>query len=66
LVGFAMAALIAWKLTVIVHADYSAPNVYLQFKNHTSFGMDVAAKYDFAGNRASLNLNASDIFNSRN
>jgi outer membrane receptor protein involved in Fe transport len=53
------------RLTFQVHADYSAPNVYLQFKNHASFGMDAAAKYDFAGNRASLNLNAPDIFNSR-
>jgi len=27
--------------------------------------MDAAAKYDFAGNRASLSFNANDIFNSR-
>jgi len=27
--------------------------------------MDAAAKCDFAGNRASLSLNATDIFNSR-
>jgi hypothetical protein len=27
--------------------------------------MDAAAKYDFAGNRASLSFNATDIFNSR-
>jgi hypothetical protein len=53
------------RLSLQVHADYSAPNVYLQFKNRASFGMDAAAKYDFAGNRASLNLNAPDIFNSR-
>jgi outer membrane receptor protein involved in Fe transport len=53
------------RLSFQVHADYSAPNVYLQFKNRASFGMDAAAKYDFAGNRASLSLNATDIFNSR-
>jgi len=27
--------------------------------------MDTAAKYDFAGNRASLSFNANDIFNTR-
>jgi hypothetical protein len=53
------------RLSFQVHADYSAPNLYLQFKNRASFGMDAAAKYDFAGNRASLSLNATDIFNSR-
>ena len=53
------------RLTFQIHADYSAPNVYLQFQNRASFGMDAAAKYDFAGNRASLSLNAPDIFNSR-
>jgi ferric enterobactin receptor len=53
------------RLSFQVHADYSAPNVFLQFKNRASFGMDAAAKYDFAGNRASLSLNATDIFNSR-
>lgn len=53
------------RLSLQVHADYSAPNLYLQFQNRASFGMDAAAKYDFAGNRASLSLNATDIFNSR-
>ncbi len=53
------------RLSIQVHADYSAPNLYLQFKNRASFGMDAAAKYDFAKNRASLALNATDIFNSR-
>ncbi len=53
------------RLSFQVHADYSAPNLYLQFKNRASFGMDAAAKYVFAGNRASLSLNANDIFNSR-
>src|SRR6202012_349362 len=53
------------RLSVQIHADYSAPNVYLQFKNRASFGMDAAAKYDFAGNRASLSFNTPDIFKSR-
>jgi ferric enterobactin receptor len=53
------------RLSIQVHADYSAPNLYLQFKNRAVFGMDAAAKYDFAGNRASLSLNTADIFNSR-
>ncbi|MFI5163403.1 MAG: TonB-dependent receptor domain-containing protein [Sphingobacteriales bacterium] len=53
------------RSSIQIHADYSAPNVYLQFKNRASFGMDAAARYDFAGKRASLSLNAPDIFNSR-
>ena len=53
------------RLSFQIHADYSAPNVFLQFKNRSSFGIDAAARYDFAGNRASLSLNARDIFNSR-
>jgi hypothetical protein len=54
------------RLSVQIHADYSAPNLYLQFQNRAEFGMDAAAKFDFAGNKASLSLNATDIFNSRN
>ena len=54
------------RLSFQIHADYSAPNLFLQFQNRAEFGMDAAAKFDFAGNRASLNLNATDIFNSRN
>lgn len=53
------------RLSLQIHADYSAPNLYLQFQNRAAFGMDAAAKFDFAGNRASLSLNAPDIFNSR-
>jgi ferric enterobactin receptor len=53
------------RLSLQIHADYSAPNVYLQFKNRASFGIDAAARYDFTGNRASLSINAPDIFNSR-
>ena len=53
------------RLSFQIHADYSAPNLYLQFKNRASFGMDVAGKYDFGGNRASISLNAPDIFNGR-
>src|ERR1700734_2173828 len=33
--------------------------------NRANFGTDAAAKYDLAGNRASISLNATDIFNSR-
>jgi ferric enterobactin receptor len=54
------------RLSFQIHADYSAPNLFLQFQNRAEFGMDAAAKFDFAGNRASLSLNATDIFNSRN
>jgi len=53
------------RLSFQIHADYDAPNVYLQFRNRASFGMDAAARYNFAGNRASLSFNAPDIFNSR-
>ncbi len=54
------------SLSFQIHADYSAPNLFLQFQNRASFGMDAAAKYDFARNRASLSFNATDIFNRRN
>ena len=37
----------------------------LQDKNRAAFEMDAAAKYDFAGNRASLSFNANNIFNGR-
>ncbi|HEX4849480.1 MAG TPA: outer membrane beta-barrel protein, partial [Puia sp.] len=54
------------RLAIQIHADYTAPDLFLQFQNRASFGMDAAAKFDFAGNRASLSFNATDIFNSRN
>ena len=53
------------RLSFQIRADYKAPDLYLQDKNLVAFGMDVAAKYDFTGNRASLSFNANDIFNSR-
>jgi ferric enterobactin receptor len=53
------------QLSFQVRADYQASDMTLQDKNRAAFGMDAAAKYDFAGNRASLNFNANDIFNSR-
>ena len=53
------------RLSFQIHADYSAPNLFLQFKNRDAFGMDAAAKFDFAKNKASLSLNSTDIFNSR-
>jgi len=53
------------RLSFQIHADYRASDYLLQDKNRESFGMDAAAKYEFAGNRSSLNFNASDIFNSR-
>jgi len=53
------------RLSFQIHADYRASDYLLQDKNRASFGMDAAAKYDFAGNRASLSFNANDIFNSR-
>jgi ferric enterobactin receptor len=53
------------RLSFQIHADYRASDYLLQNENHAAFGMDAAAKYDFAGNRASLSFNANDIFDSR-
>jgi len=53
------------SLSFQIRADYRAPDMVLQDKNRAAFGLDAAAKYDFYGNRASLNFNANDIFNSR-
>ncbi len=53
------------SLSFQIRADYRAPDMVSQDKNRAAFGMDAAAKYDFAGNRASLSFNANDIFNSR-
>ena len=53
------------RLSFQIHADYRAPNMLLQDQNRSAFKMDAAAKYDFAGNRASLSFNANNIFNGR-
>jgi hypothetical protein len=53
------------RLTFQIRADYQAPFYLLQDRNRANYGMDAAAKYDFAGNRASLSFNANDIFNTR-
>ncbi|HXD76661.1 MAG TPA: outer membrane beta-barrel protein [Puia sp.] len=53
------------RLAFQIHADYKAPYMNFQDRYRANFGMDGAAKYDFAGNRASLSCNAIDIFNSR-
>ena len=53
------------RLSFQIHADYTAPYYLLQDRNRANYGMDAAAKYDFAGNRASLSFNANDIFNTR-
>lgn len=53
------------RLTFQFHADYQAPEMLLQDRRSTVYGMDGAAKYDFAGNRATLSFNANDIFNTR-
>jgi len=53
------------RLSFQIRADYQASDYFLQDKNQADWGMDAAAKYDFAGNRASLSFNANDIFNSR-
>jgi ferric enterobactin receptor len=53
------------RLSFQIRADYRAPDMVLQDKNRAAFGFDAAAKYGFAGNKASLSFNANDIFNSR-
>jgi len=53
------------RLSFQIRTDYRAPEFILQDKNRAVFGLDAAARYDFAGNRASLSLNANDVFNSR-
>lgn len=55
----------AQRLSFQIRADYQASDYFLQDKNRADWGMDAAAKYDFAGNRASVSFNANDIFNSR-
>jgi ferric enterobactin receptor len=53
------------RLSFQIRADYRAPDMLLQDRNRADFGMDAAAKYTLAGDRASLSFNANDIFNSR-
>lgn len=53
------------RLSIQIRADYRAPYMFLQDKDHAAFDIDAAAKYDFAGNRASLSFNANNIFNGR-
>jgi len=52
-------------LSFQIRADYQAPYKHLQDYHRPNYGMDAAAKYDFAGSRASLSFNANNIFNSR-
>jgi outer membrane receptor protein involved in Fe transport len=53
------------RLSFQIHANYRAPYMDVQDKNRAVFGLDAAAKYDFAGDKASLSLNANNVFNSR-
>ena len=53
------------RLSFQIHTDYRASDMTLQDKNRAAYGLDAAAKYDFAGNQASLSFNASNIFDSR-
>lgn len=52
-------------LSVQVRADYKASELILQDRYRSAYGFDAGAKYDFARNRATLSLNARDIFNTR-
>jgi len=53
------------SLSFQIRADYRAPYMDVQDKNRATFGLDAAAKYDFAGHKASLSFNANDVFNTR-
>jgi len=53
------------RLWLQFHADYRAPEIIIQDRNRSTYGMDAGAKYDLPGNRASLSFNANDIFNTR-
>jgi outer membrane receptor protein involved in Fe transport len=53
------------RLSFQIRADYRAPDMIVQDNNRAAWGLDAAAKYDFASNRASLGFNTIDIFNTR-
>jgi outer membrane receptor protein involved in Fe transport len=53
------------NLAVQIRADYRAADMIVQDRNRPAFGLDAGARYDFPGNKASLNFNSIDIFNSR-
>jgi len=53
------------RLWLQFHADYRAPEIIIQDRNRSTYGMDAGAKYDLPGNRASLSFNANDVFNTR-
>ena len=52
-------------LTLQVRADYKAPEVILQDRYRSVYGLDGGAKYDLWHKKASLSLNGRDIFNTR-
>ncbi|MCC3160158.1 TonB-dependent receptor [Hymenobacter sp. 15J16-1T3B] len=51
------------KLDVQVSANYRSPVVSAQGRRLTTFNTDVAAKYAVLGDRGSLSLRVSDVFN---
>jgi ferric enterobactin receptor len=53
------------NLSIQIRADYRAADQIIQDRNRPAFGVDAGARYDFAGNKASLSFNSVDIFNSR-
>jgi ferric enterobactin receptor len=56
---------LARNLTLQIRADYKAPEMILQDKYRSNYGIDGAAKYDFWHKKASLSLNGRDIFDTR-
>jgi len=51
--------------SVQLRADYKAPELILQDRYRTAWGLDGGARYDLWHHRASLALSARDIFNTR-
>lgn len=53
------------NLSAQVRFDYRAPRVIAQGKTNENYGIDAGIKHDFMKKKASLALNARDIFNTR-
>ncbi len=52
-------------LAIQVRADYKAPELILQDRYRTVWGLDGGARYDLWHHKASLAINGRDIFNTR-
>lgn len=53
------------NLSAQLRFDYRAPRIIAQGKTNENYGLDAGIKHDFLKKKASLSLNARDIFNTR-